>query len=465
MWNRDLYRRIAAGFVLLVAGILVAQSAVFLWLLSRTEANEPQLLENVRAVSVQLASDLGANPSLDLEGYLAATHVGPPLFAIMTDGRLIARRSPPDNIYQLVVREFKRSSEAPVSWETSIYHGVPIDVDGQLVGIVGVVPDTTLQRYGPALALVGAGLLVGGTALAALLIGGPVRRRLGDLGKAARLVGAGDLMARANDSGTDEVAEFARTFNAMVGQLETRAHQLEASDQARSQLVAEVSHELMTPMTAIRGHLETLAMDDVQVDAPTRKRFVSVMMKETERLQRLIGDLLDMARLEAGGGGLDLQTVHVEDLFDGVVAHHEHECQARAIQLTCSIAPGAEVLAGDSFRLGQAVDNLTANALRHTDNGGSIALKSELVRDEETGLASIQLTVTDSGEGIAADELPLIFDRFYKAKSGRRGAANGSGLGLSIVKAIVERHGGKVWATSTLRQGTTIGLEIRGVAP
>lgn len=462
MWNRNLYRRIAAGLVLLVAGILAAQSAVFLWLLNRTEANEPQLLEDVRGVSAELASEVAANPALDLDQYLAAKSVGPPLFAIMTDGRLIARRRPPQNIYDLVVREFKRSSGVPLSWETSIYHGVSVTVDGRLLGILGVVPDTTLQQYGPALALVSVGLLVAGTALAALVIGGPVRRRLGDLGRAARRVGGGNLTARANDSGTDEVAEFARTFNAMVGQLETRAHQMEESDQARSLLVAEVSHELMTPMTAIRGHLETLAMDDVHVDAPTRKRFVTVMMKETERLQRLIGDLLDMARLEAGGGGLDLQTVHVEDLFDTVVEQHEHECQTRGIQVTCTITPGADVVTGDSFRLGQAVENLTANALRHTENGGLVALKSEVVPDEDSGAASIRLTVTDSGEGIPIEELPLIFDHFYKAKSGRQEPSSGSGLGLSIVKAIVERHGGKVWANSTLGQGTTIGLELPG---
>jgi signal transduction histidine kinase len=224
--------------------------------------------------------------------------------------------------------------------------------------------------------------------------------------------------------------------------------------------VAEVSHELMTPMTAIRGHLETMAMDDVQVDAPTRRKFVSVMMRETQRLERLIGDLLDMARLEAGGGGLDLENVDLEDLFESVVQHHEPECRARDIRLTWAIGPGAAALTADPFRLDQAVHNLTANALRHTNNGGAIALKSELVNGDDAGPAAVRLTVTDSGEGISADELPLIFDRFYKARSGRRGAGFGSGLGLSIVKAIVEGHGGRVWATSQVGQGTTIGLEF-----
>jgi signal transduction histidine kinase len=464
MWNRNLYRRIAVGFVLLVAAILAAQSILFLQLLNRADAEEPEILNRVRAAAAELESELIANPHLDVAAYLAATDVGPPLFAIMTDGRLIGEKHPPDNIYELVMREFRRSTQVPLSWETSIYHGCPIVLEGRVVGILGVVPYTALERYGPPLALVGAGLLVGGTALAAMLIVGPVRRRLGDLGRAARRVGAGDLAARADDNGSDEVAEFARTFNTMAVQLEARANQLEASDKARNQLIAEVSHELMTPMTAIRGHLETLAMDDVHVDAPTRKRFVGVMTRETQRLERLIGDLLDMARLEAGGGGLDVQPVVVEELFDAVLEHHENETRARQIQLSCTVGEGAEVLIGDPFRLEQAVDNVTANALRHTGDGGTIVLKSEAVRTNGSAPA-VRLTVTDSGEGIPAEELPLIFDRFYKAKSGRRGPSNGSGLGLSIVKAIVERHGGTVWAHSTLGRGTTIGLELPGQPP
>jgi signal transduction histidine kinase len=463
VWNKSLYRRIATGFVLLVAGMLATQSAVFLWLLQRDEANAPQLLNAVRATAVRLEADLVKQPNLDLEAYLAAQDVGPPLFAILTNGRLIGQRRPPDSIYQLVMREFARSSVMPPSWETSIYRACPIIVGSTMIGVLGVVPDTPLRHYGPPLALIGAILLLGGTAFAALLIAGPVRRRLGDLGRAARRVGSGDLAARANDSGSDEVAEFARTFNAMVVQLQARASQIEASDQARSQLVAEVSHELMTPMTAIRGHLETIAMDDVHLDAATRKRFVATMMRETQRLERLIGDLLDMARLEAGGGGLDVQTVHVEDLFDAVLQHHQAECRTRGVQLSASIEPGAAVLTGDPFRLEQAVDNLVANALRHSEDGGRIALRAEPGGDA-SGASSIRLIVRDSGEGIPVEELPLIFDRFYKAKSSRRGRSQGSGLGLSIVKAIVERHGGRVWATSSVAGGTTVGLELPSTA-
>ena len=460
MWSNSLYRRIAVGFVLLVAGIIAAQSAVFLWLLNRAEAADPELLSEIHSVSRQLGADLAAKPDLDIDAYLARKNVGPPLFAIMRDGRVLGRR-PPENICSLVLREFRHGTDPlPASWETSVYHGVPLNVAATNVGVVGIVPETTWERFGSQMVLMGAGLLVAGTVLAALFVGGPVRRRLGDLGRTARRIGSGDLTARAKDIGHDEIAEFTRMFNAMAVQLEARAKESQASDQARSELVAEVSHELMTPMTAIRGHIETIAMDDVHLDAATRKRFVTVMMRETQRLERLIGDLLDMARLEAGGGGLELQTVHVEDLFDAVLQHHEGECRTREIHMTCSIAPGAEVVTGDPFRLEQAVDNITSNALRHTDNGGTIVLKAEWDKGVEPGKERVVLTVNDSGEGIPPEELPLIFDRFYKARSDRQSASRGSGLGLSIVKAIVERHGGRVRAESAVGQGTTILLEL-----
>jgi signal transduction histidine kinase len=460
LWNKSLYRRIAVGFVLVVAGIIAAQGAVFLWLVNRSEAAEPRILNDVRTLARQLGVDLAANPDLDIEAYLTGKHVGPPLFAITRDERAYGR-PPSESIYNLVVREFRRSSdELPPSWETSTYHGVPIDVAGKNVGVLGVVPETTWERFGSQMVLMGAGLLIAGTVLAALLVGGPVRRRVSDLGQTARRIGSGDLTARARDGGNDEIAEFTRTFNAMVVQLEARANQIQASDQARSQLVAEVSHELMTPLTAIRGHLETIAMDDVRLDAATRKRFVAVMMRETQRLERLIGDLLDMARLEAGGGGLDLQTVHVEDLFSAVLQHHESECRTRGIHMSCSIAAGAETLSGDAFRLEQAVDNITVNALRHTENGGTIVLKAESIKGADRGQDRVVLTVTDSGEGIPPEELPLIFDRFYRARSDRQSVSRGSGLGLSIVKAIVERHGGRVRADSEVGKGTTVGLEL-----
>jgi signal transduction histidine kinase len=204
-------------------------------------------------------------------------------------------------------------------------------------------------------------------------------------------------------------------------------------------LLADVSHELMTPLTAMRGYVETLSMQELRLDAATRERYLGIIEEETRRLENIIGDLLDLARLEGGGTSFRRERVQVAALFDRVATRHEREMRARGIVLARRIDPDAEVVGGDPDRLEQVLQNLAANALRHTPDGGRIAIASERVADR------IRLTVRDTGPGIPPEHLPLIFDRFYKADASRR-AASGSGLGLSIVKTIVERHGGTITA-------------------
>jgi two-component system sensor histidine kinase BaeS len=213
----------------------------------------------------------------------------------------------------------------------------------------------------------------------------------------------------------------------------------------------------MTPLTAVMGNLETLTMTEVRLDEARRKACASVAMREAKRLERLVGDLLDAARLEAGGGDLQFGTVATKELFELVASHHEHECLARGVTLTQTIAPGAGRLFGDAFRLEQALVNVTANAMRYTPDGGR-ALMSAQPSDRGT----VAIDITDFGPGIPPEDLPLIFDRFYKVRPTPGAASHGagSGLGLSIVKAIVARHGGTVSATSTVGQGTTVRIEL-----
>jgi two-component system sensor histidine kinase BaeS len=225
----------------------------------------------------------------------------------------------------------------------------------------------------------------------------------------------------------------------MADELAARAEALEASERARRQLLADVSHELMTPLTAVRGYVETLKMPDIGLDAATRDRYLGIIEDETERLERLVGDLLELARLEGGGGVLGRERVPVAALFERVVARHERESLARGDRIVTQVGRGAEFVEGDPDRLEQALQNLAANALRHTPAGTEILLSSTL----EGG--RLHLQVRDNGPGIPPEHLPLVFDRFYKADSSRQ-ALGGSGLGLSIVRAIVERHGGTITA-------------------
>lgn len=330
----------------------------------------------------------------------------------------------------------------------------PIIAGGQVAGLVIVPPQPPfsflLTQYAPTLLTVAVATLVVGAVLATVVIFGPTRRRLKAVEDAARRLGGGDLTARAPEGGRDEVAAVATAFNAMAADLAARTDALVAADRARRQLLADVSHELNTPVTAMRGYLETLAMPELALDAATRGRYLGIVSEETTRLERIIGDLLDLARLEGGGAGLSLEPVRLDELFARVRARHERTALAAHVALRAEIGPGADTIVVDRTRFEQALQNLAANALRYAPAHSSVRL--EAVRE---GPAVI-VTVTDEGPGIPEAHLARVFDRFYKAEESRAtpASAGGSGLGLSIVKAIVERHGASIDVSS--RPGQTV---------
>jgi signal transduction histidine kinase len=338
----------------------------------------------------------------------------------------------------------------------------PIVANGTLAGLVVVPPQPPfrflLTRYAPTLLTVAGVTLVVGGVLAALVIFGPTRRRLKAVEDAARRLGAGDLTARAPSTGDDEVSAVASAFNAMAHDLAARTEALMNADRVRRQLLADVSHELNTPVTAMRGYLETLSMPEMRLDETTRARYLGIVADETARLERIIGDLLELARLEGGGGALKFEKFRIEELFARVAARHERTAESARIRLETVIDAGAETIEGDRTRLEQALQNLAANALRYAPAGTTVRLQA---RNDGTTVA---LLVSDEGPGIPPEHLQRVFDRFYKVDESRVAqldAAAGSGLGLSIVKAIVERHGGQISVDS--RPGRTV-FEIKGLS-
>jgi signal transduction histidine kinase len=531
-WYKSLYLRIAVGIVAFLAAMLVVQAMLFVWAVSRSGRTLPGQSPGrlAQTVAADLASVLDRDPRTDLaryvrDQYAQYTH---PFFVMMADGRVItsgnqaisgpllamararlqrgprreaeradapsvprARFDGPDRPERIERGDrLDRDPNAP-----RFVRPAPILVKGELAGIVVVPPQAPfgflLGRFAPVLTIVAAGVLVVGTVLTAALIFGPARRRLRAVESAAHRLGAGDLSARAPDRGGDEIAAVASAFNAMAVDLSARAEALAESDRVRRQLLADVSHELTTPVTAMRGYLETLTMPEITLDDATKGRYLSIVSDETTRLEHIIGDLLELARLEGGGGGLLIGDVSVAQLFARVAARHERACVNAGITLETAIQPGADTVIGDRDRLEQALQNLAANAIRYAPRGSTVRLDAR--EDAGTGLRSlhgdrspialtsaggeaspttpptahgvasptapgdgssgITLSVEDQGPGIAPEHLPYVFDRFYKADAARRGMAGGSGLGLSIVKAIVERHGGRVSAVS--RPGLT----------
>jgi two-component system OmpR family sensor kinase len=465
VWYRSLYWRMALGLVAFLALMLAAQGTLFLWMSDRIAGSMPA--RNPLRLAFLVASDVGAairdTPDLDLDVYISEQygHIFQAFVVTMRDGRMVSNQ--PAQLTeevrtQVLALDDRRANNRdrrdrrddpglaggfPVPPERLI--DAPVVVAGDRVGRVTILPGgpsyaLIATRLGPLMGLMGGSVLVVGSALIALFVFGPARTRLKHLRAATIRLGAGDLTARAPEAGGDEVAALARSFNRMGDELASRAQALEASDRARRQLLADVSHELMTPLTAMRGYVETLGMAELAIDRDTQGRYLGIITEETHRLERIIGDLLDLARLEGGGLSLRREPVDVAALFARVAERHERETAARGIRLSHTVQPGAEHLVGDPNRLEQALQNLAANALRHTPDGGAITL------DAAVRNSAVHLVVRDTGPGIAAEHLPLIFDRFYKADVARKAAGGGSGLGLSIVKAIVERHGGTITA-------------------
>jgi two-component system sensor histidine kinase BaeS len=336
----------------------------------------------------------------------------------------------------------------------------PVLVDRQFAGLVLVLvlesrPPGLRHELGRLLSLPSTLVLLVATVVVALVVFNPARRRLAALEHAAHRLGEGDLTARAPQAGGDEIARVAAAFNRMAGELEARDAALRTSDALRRQMMADVSHELKTPLTAMRGYIETLRMPDVVLDAERRDRYFETIDRETRRLERIVKDLLDLARYEHGGVVLEPRLFDVERLFQNVAGRHEREAHAKAVTIRIQVDPHADQVVADPDRIEQAIENLVANALRHTSSGGTITLSAA----HADGMVTV--SVSDTGGGIAPEHLPHVFERFYKVDPARAADSTGSGLGLSITKAIIERHGGTIGVTSAPGRTTfTIRLPI-----
>lgn len=216
----------------------------------------------------------------------------------------------------------------------------------------------------------------------------------------------------------------------------------------RRDFVANVSHELKTPLTSIAGYAETLT--DPGLDAETRRRFVETVMSNARRMQRLVDDLLDLSRIESGHWTPRVQHTALEPVVSEAWDGFRDRAAKRQVEFVREIAPDAVHLDVDADALRQVLSNLFDNALRYAPMGGRILCRAEHV---DGGVA---VSVTDNGGGISGEHLPRIFERFYRVDPARSRDEGGTGLGLSIVRHMVEAHGGRVDAESEFQRGMTV---------
>lgn len=265
---------------------------------------------------------------------------------------------------------------------------------------------------------------------------------------AVRSMGSGRLDARAQVNSGDEVEEVARAFNAMAEQLERAFARQRELEQARRHLVAAASHDLRSPLASMRAMVESIN-DGVVSDPDTVRRYLRTLQSEIEHLSRLIDDLFELSQIDSGLLQLHLERASLQDLISDTLESLAAQAQQHGLTLRGDVDEALQPVVMDSQRIQRVFYNLLQNAIRHTPADGAV-----MVRAVDTG-AEVQVSVVDTGEGIPADEVPRIFDRFHRVDKARSRNHGGSGLGLTIAKGIVEAHGGRIWAESATGRGAT----------
>ncbi len=292
--------------------------------------------------------------------------------------------------------------------------------------------------------LLGAGVVAAGIALVvARWLARGMTQPLRDMATAARHMERGDYRERVMTPSRDEVGQLAVAFNRMAGELESL-------ERLRRDLVANVSHELKTPISALRAHLENL-LDGVEKPEPET---LQVMLAQSERLGRLVDQLLELSRLESGDVPMHRETLPLRPLVTRVLSEIEVTRANRDVDLSQEVPDDLPPVFADPERVYQVLFNLLDNAVRFTPSGGRITVTAS----RHNG--SVDVAVADTGPGIGAEHLPRLFERFYRVDEARSRDDGGTGIGLAIARSVVEAHGGRIWAESEPGRGSTFTFEL-----
>jgi signal transduction histidine kinase len=291
--------------------------------------------------------------------------------------------------------------------------------------------------------LLGGGLAIGIALLLTFLLSRRMTSPIGVLANAARRLGRGELSQRVQFKGKGEVGELSQAFNSM-------AADLEHAEQLRRNLVADVAHELRTPLSNVQGYLEAIRDRVVRPNAAT----IRSLNEETALLSRLVDELQELSLAEAGELKLLYQAEDIAKLVKQAVVSWQPQVTAKEISLSLDLPDNLPLVKIDRQRVNEVLYNLLENAVAHTYKGGAINIAAANQSDW------VEVCVSDTGEGIPAEDLPNIFERFYRVDKSRARATGGSGLGLTIAKRLVEAHGGRIEVQSKLGKGSSFSFTL-----
>ena len=284
--------------------------------------------------------------------------------------------------------------------------------------------------------------------LAAALVDG-----MSELAAGARAIAAGRLETRVPVPGRNEMGELATSFNDMAVQLQTAEKKQRELETMRRNLVAWAGHDLRTPLASVQVLVEAL-VDGVVDDPATVQRYLGAIQRNTQALSSLVDDLFDLAQLDAGAFAIDRQPTAVADLISDTIERYGEMAARQGVTLHGDVEPALPPIAVDAPKIERVLSNLVGNALRHTPSGGSVHLRA-------VGVAqTVHIEVADTGEGISPEDLPYVFDQFYRGEKSRSRATGGAGLGLAIARRIVAAHGGEIEVESNMGQGARFSLVL-----
>ena len=494
-------RSLATKLVLIALGVSLIQAGLTTWFAQRSASAsfERFVREELETEFVQTAedyySDFGSFSGIERVIQAQGAEPGPPKDAGPPPDRRGEQpgRRGDNRIAPFALVDLQGSVFVPagafrpgtVADEKALAAGTPVVVNGQTVGFVLVNPAAlTLtnreQRFMSDLFLAVAVAALAGLGVAFILsalLSRRVVRSLGDLTQAARRLASGDLAQSVSVNSKDEIGVLAEAFNSM-------SVSLDQSQSLRRQMTADIAHDLRTPLTVLQGYLEAMSSGDLE---PTQER-IELLYSEAKHLGHLVEDLRVLSLADAGELPLNTRRISAGYLLDSVQALLSRDAKSRGIEIRVEPEIDPIEIDVDPDQMKRVLINLVSNAIHHTPAGGMIAVSAKRSEassadtnrsgsnssrvpdsidpgsDPDSRSSSVQLRVTDTGEGIAPADQPNVFERFYRSDTARHRTGNGgSGLGLAICKALVEAQGGKILVEETGPAGTTMRIDLPAI--
>ncbi len=485
---RSLYSKLAAvlaGLFCLV-GLSFVAVTVFSTGMYQQEVNQKlnaRLAEQIVAGKILLTKNRVNREALDeIFNMLMVVNPGIEIYLLDTDGKILAFSAPEGKVKRkrvnlLPVRKWLEGEDrAPIlgddprsSKGRKIFTAAPIYEEGNLAGYLyvilgGEIYDSVVQKIrGSYILQLSAWMilasllfaLIAGLILFALLTGR--LKRLASVMDAFRKdqrLEMGRIRVREHMKNVDEIDQLSSTFREMAGRIQDQMDELKRSDNLRRELVANVSHDLRTPLATLRGYIETLLLKDDTLNPSERKNYLHIAISHCERLSKLVGDLLELAKLESLEIKVHKEAFNLGELVQDVIQKFGLQAEEKKVSVQADCEEGLPFVHGDIALIERVLENLIENAINYTLEGSSVSVNLRQDGDE------VLVRVSDRGMGIPENEIPHIFDRFYRVDRGRKDALGHSGLGLAIAKRILEIHDRSIGVTSEPGSGTTMSFSL-----